>query len=300
MIKKTLFFTQPAYLHISNRQLIIDLKNQGTTHQVPVEDIGFVILENQQITVTQSVIASLIDNNACILCCDEKHMPSGLLMPLAQNNTFTEKVRYQLEASEPLKKNLWKQTVVSKIRNQAALLTSIGIDSTPMHRWASEVTSGDKGNVEAKAASYYWEKYFEYLKTKANRHRNGPPPNNLLNYGYAILRAVVARSLSASGCLLMVGIYHRNKYNPFCLADDVMEPYRPFVDQVVLNIVSQLREIPEQLTTALKKELLVIPTLDTLIDGQKSPLMIATQRTSASLVACFGGESRKMLYPEML
>ncbi|MFN4299216.1 MAG: type II CRISPR-associated endonuclease Cas1 [Thermaurantimonas sp.] len=298
MIKKTLFFSQPAYLHILNRQLVIEHKHQNTSYQVPVEDIGFVVLENQQITITQSVIASLIDNNACILCCDEKHMPSGLMMPLAQNNTFSEKVRYQLEASEPLKKNLWKQTVAAKIRNQAALLKSIGIDSTPMLRWASEVTSGDKENVEAKAASYYWDKYFSYIDTRCKRHRNGPPPNNLLNYGYAILRAVVARSLSASGCLLMVGIYHRNKYNAFCLADDIMEPYRPFVDKVALNIVSQCGEIPEKLTTEIKRQLLIIPTLDTIIDGQKSPLMIATQRTSASLVACYTGEARRMLYPE--
>lgn len=298
MIKKTLFFSKPAYLHCSNKQLLIDLKDEGTKHQVPIEDVGFIVLENQQITITHAVLASLSENNACLISCDSKHMPTSLLLPMAQNHTLTERVRYQLEASEPLKKNLWKQTVSAKIKNQAALLKSIGIDSSPLLKWASEVTSGDRDNVESRAASYYWDKYFDYIDTHTRRHRKGPPPNNALNYGYAILRAVVARSLTASGCLLMVGIYHRNKYNPYCLADDVMEPYRPYVDKIVLDLVADLGTLPEQLTTSIKKYLLGIPVTDVYIDGMKSPLMIGTQRTSASLIACYTGESRKILYPE--
>lgn len=298
MIKKTLYFSKPAYLHCAHRQLVIEQKSEGRRYQVPIEDIGFIVLESQQITITHAVLASLMENNACVISCDEKHMPTGLLLPLAHNNTFTERVRYQLEASEPLKKNLWKQTVTAKIKNQAALLKSIGMDHAPLLRWASEVTSGDRENLESRAASYYWDRFFTYIDTHTTRHRRGLPPNNALNYGYAILRAVIARTLSASGCLLMLGIYHRNKYNPYCLADDLMEPYRPFVDKIVLDLLSKFGNIPEELTTEIKKELLYIPVVDTYIDGVKSPLMIGSQRTSASLVSCYSGESRKILYPE--
>lgn len=299
MIKKTLFFSKPAHLHQQYKQLIIELKQEGTRHQVPIEDIGIVVLENQQITITQSVIASLLENNACVLWCDEKHMPSGLLLSMAHNHTYTEKVRFQLEASEPLKKNLWKQTVTAKIRNQASLLRQLGLEYKPLQLWSTEVSSGDKENIEAKAASFYWEKIFTYLNTRTTRHRHGPPPNNLLNYGYAILRAVIARNLVASGCLLMVGIYHRNKYNPYCLADDIMEPYRPFIDRLIIDFVSRLGQIPETLTPAHKKELLSIPAIDVIIDSQKSPLMVGSQRTTSSLVACFKGESKKILYPNL-
>jgi CRISPR-associated protein Cas1 len=193
----------------------------------------------------------------------------------------------------PLRKNLWQQTVSAKIKNQAALLQSCGMETENMLYWARQVKSGDPENMEARAAAFYWSKYLEGFK----RHRFGEPPNNLLNYGYAILRAVVARSLVASGMLPALGIHHRNKYNPYCLADDIMEPFRPWVDKLVMEICEEHEDI-EELTPDLKRALLSIPVLDIFIDNQKSPLMVGVQRTTASLMQCFEGTIRKIVFPE--
>jgi CRISPR-associated protein Cas1 len=159
------------------------------------------------------------------------------------------------------------------------------------------VNSGDPDNCAAIAAAYYWKHIFpDFLEFR--RERYGPPPNNLLNYGYAILRAIVARSLVASGLLPTLGIHHRNQYNAYCLADDIMEPYRPYVDRVVCQIIRGNGRFLE-MTPNMKKALLGIPAIDVQIDGQKSPLMNAVQRTTASLAKCFEGKSRKLLYPQL-
>jgi CRISPR-associated protein Cas1 len=157
------------------------------------------------------------------------------------------------------------------------------------------VKSGDPDNYEARAAAYYWENLFEQYDT-FRRHRHGDAPNNLLNYGYAILRAIVARALVGSGLFTALGIHHKNKYNPYCLADDIMEPYRPYVDALVLELIKECPEIDE-LTTPVKAKLLGIATVDVQIDRQSSPLMVGVQRTTASLRKCFEGETRKIIYP---
>jgi CRISPR-associated protein Cas1 len=241
----------------------------------------------------------LIENNAAVLSCDSRHLPAGLFMPMSANHIYTEKLRYQLESSEPLRKNLWQQTVKAKINNQARVLKSFGKDAENMEYWASKVRSGDPDNYEGRAAANYWAKLIEG-EQRFKRYRYGEPPNNLLNYGYAVLRAIVARSLVSSGMLPAVGIHHRNKYNPFCLADDIMEPYRPFVDLLVLEIAErhEADEI-EDLTPQVKQDLLVLPTLDVTIEGIKSPLMVGMQRTTASLMQCYEGEKRKIAYPEI-
>jgi CRISPR-associated protein Cas1 len=315
MIKRTLYFGNPAYLSFKNTQLVIKLpeveKNKmlpagfksGAVKTVPIEDIGVVVLDNRQITITQGLLAALSENNAVVINCDLKHLPFSMLLPTAVHNTYTEKLRFQLEASVPLKKNLWQQTIVAKIKNQAALLEKLGVDAARMNYLASIVKSGDTENCEGRAAAYYWKVLFRdesqsnLSDTLFKRHRYGEPPNNLLNYGYAILRGVVARSLVASGLLTALGIHHRNKYNAYCLADDIMEPYRPLVDELVLQIAFD-KDVPEQLTPELKRKLLQIPAMDIFIDGQKSPLMVGMQRTTASLMQCFEGESRKLIYPE--
>lgn len=294
MIKRTLYFGNPCYLRKHDQQLQIESK-EGQTKTVPIEDIGLVVLDSQQITISNAVLMALMENNAAILTCNWQHLPEGLLMPMAEHHAFTEKVRVQFEASEPLRKNLWQQTVAAKIKNQAALLKAIGVDVANMLHWAAKVRSGDPDNYEARAAAYYWKNLFienELFK----RGRFEAPPNNLLNYGYAILRGVIARSLVASGMMTFWGIHHKNKYNPYCLADDIMEPYRPYVDQVVLEILSDDIEI-EELSPQIKKQLLVIPAIDIQMEGQKSPLMVGAQRTTASLMQCFEGVSRKILYP---
>jgi len=224
-------------------------------------------------------------------------LPFSILLPTAVHHAYTEKLRFQLDASLPLKKNLWQQTVVAKIKNQASLLERLGFDSKRLRYLAGIVKSDDSENCEGRAASYYWKVLFYHLN-QFKRQRFGEPPNNLLNYGYAILRAVVARSLVASGLLTAIGIHHRNKYNPYCLADDIMEPYRPVVDELVIKIADEYHDI-ELLTTPIKKDLLGIPAMDIRIAGQKSPLMVGMQHTTASLMNCFEGRSRKLEYPEL-
>lgn len=295
MIKRTLFFGNPAYLSTKNEQLVVaypgDDKESKT---VPIEDIGMLVLENQQITITNGLITKLIENKASVVNCNQQHLPCSLLQPLTGHTEQTERFRNQLNASVPLKKNLWQQTVSAKISNQASHLHRRGKNHKKLARWAGEVKSGDTENHEAIAAAHYWQNLFEIEGFK--RYQKGIPPNNLLNYGYAILRAVTARALVASGMLPSVGIFHRNKYNAYCLADDIMEPYRPFVDELVYEIIQTGEDITE-LNTLLKTQLLQIPGLDVIIDDKASPLMVALSRTTNSLYDCFIGLNRKILYP---
>lgn len=310
MIKRTLYFGNPAYLSVRLSQLEIRLpeveKNttlstnfkESSVKRIPIEDIGVVVLDNKQITITQGALGALLDNNVAIISCDEQRMPSGLMLPLAGNTTQSERFRHQIEASLPLKKQLWQQTIQAKIINQSAVLYSQrGMECGNMETWAKQVKSGDTDNLEGRAAAFYWQNLFGNIKG-FHRDREGVAPNNLLNYGYAILRAVVARSLVGSGLLPTLGIHHHNRYNAYCLADDIMEPYRPYVDRLVAEIVGSGANITE-LTPELKSKLLSIPILDVVINGRRSPLMIGVGMTTASLYRCYSGEIRKIAYPIM-
>jgi CRISPR-associated protein Cas1 len=309
MIKRTLYFGNPAYISLNNGQLNVrlpsveknselpDLIKQKAVAAIPIEDIGVVVVDNQQVTITQGLIAALLDNNVALITCDGTHHPTGLLLPLSVNTLQSERFRIQMDASLPLKKQLWQQTVTAKIYNQAMLLKRKGVEIDNMMNWAANVRSGDPDNYEARAAAYFWKSIFPN-ELAFIRSRDGEAPNNLLNYGYAILRAVVARGLVGSGLLPTLGIHHRNKYNAYCLADDIMEPYRPFVDAIVVQIVENGEDFTE-LTTSLKKQLLEIPAINIKIGGEKSPLMVGLQRSTASLVKCFDGSSKKLIYPEL-
>ena len=307
MIKRTLCFTNPAYLSLKNEQLVVKIPDSmsesesvsKSTTTIPIEDIGVVVIDNRQITITSGVIDALLANNCALITCDGKSLPVGLMLPLCGNTTQSERFRYQIEASLPLKKQLWQQTVQAKINNQAEVLSKCtDAETACMKVWSKEVKSGDGDNLEGRAAAYYWKKLFGHIND-FNRDREGVPPNNLLNYGYAILRAVVARALVSSGMLPTLGIHHHNRYNAYCLADDIMEPYRPYVDELVFNLVKE-RGLPEDgLTKEWKTELLKIPVLDVVISEKRSPLMIAVSQTTASLYRCFCGESRKIVYPIM-
>lgn len=295
MIKRTLFFGNPAYLSTKNEQLVVAYpEDEKEAKTVPIEDIGIIVLENQQITITNGLITKLIENKAAVVNCNKQHLPCSLLQPLTGHTEQTERFRNQLNASVPLKKNLWQQTVIAKISNQASHLYRRGKNHKKLARWAGEVKSGDTENHEAVAAAHYWQNLFDI--EGFNRYQKGIPPNNLLNYGYAILRAVTARALIGSGMLPGVGIFHRNKYNAYCLADDIMEPYRIYVDDLVYEIVQTGEDITE-LSTFLKTQLLQIPALDVMIDDKASPLMVALSRTTNSLYDCFTGLNRKILYP---
>ncbi|AWW29242.1 type II CRISPR-associated endonuclease Cas1 [Echinicola strongylocentroti] len=295
MIKRTLFFGNPAYLSTKNEQLVVSFPDDQPEKTVPIEDIGMVVLEHPQLTITNGLMGKLVNNKVAIVSCNGQHLPDGILLPMHGHTEQTERIRHQLDASQPLKKNLWQQTVTAKIKNQAALLADREIPVQRLNHLSKSVQSGDTGNNEAQAAAYYWQHIFDL--PDFNREQKGIPPNNLLNYGYAILRAIIARALVSSGLMPQVGIWHRNKYNAYCLADDIMEPYRPFVDMVVRHIV-ETEDTYEELNIHLKKELLSIPALDVRIDGQKSPLMVAASRTTNSLFECFAGISRKIIYPE--
>ena len=311
MIKKTLCFSNPAYLSLRNAQLVIKIPQveerkdlpeetkKELERTIPIEDIGVIVLDNKRITITTGVIESLVENNAAVITCDSKNMPTGLMLPLIGNTLQNERFRAQLDASLPLRKQLWQQTIKQKIANQEHILHLYSTVNTGcMRTWVNEVRSGDPDNVEAKAAAYYWKNVFEDYPNFV-RGREGEPPNNLLNYGYAILRAVIARALVGSGLLPTLGIHHHNRYNAYCLADDIMEPYRPYVDELVLDIIKSEDDISE-LTQDIKARLLKVPVLDVEIDGKRSPLMIAAGQTTASLYKCFSGELRQISYPSMV
>lgn len=293
MIKKTLFFQNPCHLNIRYNQLVITSKKTGEVNQRPMEDIGFVLLDHPQITFTQAVMQHFAENNTAVIFCNQKHHPSSMLFHLDTHQVQTEHFRAQVDASQPLKKSLWQQTIKSKIRNQATVLDVNGYSGDALRHMSHQVKSGDPNNEEARAARYYWPVLFgqDFI-----RNRFGLPPNNLLNYGYAVLRAAVARSISGSGLLPTLGIHHRNKYNAFCLADDIMEPYRPFVDLQVCEMYG-VGACNEDLTTENKTGLLNILTSDVMIQGKKRPLMIALSETTASLAKCFKKELSKIKYP---
>ena len=310
MIKKTLCFSNPIYLSLRNAQLVLHLPEvesnktlpeamkKEAERTIPIEDIGVVILDNRRITITSGVMEALLENNCAVITCNQKSMPVGLLLPLCGNTTQNERFRSQLEASLPLRKQLWQQTIKQKILNQEhTLRINTDKETNCMRVWSNDVRSGDPDNLEARAAAYYWKNLFTEYPNFV-RDREGIPPNNLLNYGYAILRAIIARALVGSGLLPTLGIHHHNRYNAYCLADDIMEPYRPYVDQLVLDIIHNYTEISD-ITRETKMQLLSIPILDVVINGKRSPLMIAVQQTTASLAKCFAGENKRISYPEM-
>lgn len=303
MIKRTLCIETPCHLKCSNEQLVVSYGHvkgleDRADKTVPIEDIGMLVLEHQQITLSHYLLDKLVTNNVAVIICNESHHPTGMLLSLESNTLQSERFRAQIDATEPLKKQLWQQTVKAKISNQAVVLKKWNINNKLLVNLAAEVKSGDANNSEAIAAAHYWQNLLP-VAWQFFRRRDGPPPNNLLNYGYAILRAGMARAIVGAGLLPTLGIFHRNRYNAYCLADDIMEPYRPFVDVIVRSIIDTTSHV-ETLTAELKVQLLKIPTVDVLINDESSPLMIAMQRTAASLAKCYNGETRKILYPAML
>jgi CRISPR-associated protein Cas1 len=295
MLKRTLHFGNPAHLSRSKEQLVVQLKDeQKTTKTMPIEDIGMIVLEHGEITLSNALLQSLVDHQIALITCNEKYMPVGQFLPYSGHNVQTERMRTQISASVTLKKQLWQQTVKAKIHNQAKLLEEIHQDGKRLHALKEKVKSGDPQNIEGQAAAFYWSSIYGNTFTRA---REMSSPNAQLNYGYAILRSIVARALTASGMLPSFGIFHRNKYNAFCLADDIMEPYRPYVDRIVLNMDLTAPE-DQGLTREQKIELLKLAQVDVEINEMKRPLGHAVSITTSSLFRCFDGEQRKISYPE--
>lgn len=293
MVKRTLFFTNPCRLSMKNAQLVVENHETAEVKTVPIEDIGVVIIENQMVTFTVPALNALSENNCAVVFCDGRHMPVSMLMNLDSNSVQAETYRFQTEASLPLKKSLWKQVVEAKIRNQANLLNELGKDGDALKPYYSNVKSGDSDNREGIAARIYWDKLFEgsFLRT-----REGDDPNALLNYGYAILRAGMARSIMGSGLFPAFALFHKNRYNAFPLADDLMEPYRPYVDQIVYKLYS---DGVHDLNSTSKQALLRVLFIDTRFKDMTRPLELGLTMTSASLVKCLRGEQKQLSFPEL-
>lgn len=294
MIKKTLYFANATYIKLKHKQLHIHIKTKVNEQEITraVEDIGIVMLDNDQITITHGAIRALQENKTVIISCASNRMPHSIMLPIEGHTEQSERYKIQLAASLPLKKKLWQQTVEAKVRNQMLVLQKLDKPTHRLRVLLSRVQSGDPENIEGQAAAYYWPTLIDGFI----RDRYGDPPNNLLNYGYAILRAMTARALVSSGMLPTIGIHHRNKYNAFCLADDIMEPYRPFMDLIVYNMFIN-NDLESFLSTSSKQHLLSIAQMDAKFGKKKSPLMVGMSTTTASLYKCYSGEKRKIIYP---
>jgi len=298
MLKRTLCFSNRGFLRCASQQLVYETEVDGEkqARTFPIEDLGFVVIETSQVTLTAYALQALAANNTAVVFCDASCMPSAVLQPLMMHSTAQKHVQAQLEATEALKNRLWRQTIQAKIRNQATLLAKSNKNaSLRLMNLADQVKNGDPGNCEAQAARIYFSSHD--LGPTFRRDPDGVMPNAALNYGYAILRAATARALVGSGLVCIVGIHHHNQYNSFVLADDIMEPYRPFVDDIVLSQL-ELFVSSQTLTQPMKAALLGTLTTDVMIETMRRPLMNTLSYTTASLVRCFTKEEKEIHYPE--
>ena len=296
MIKRTLFFSHAVCLSARHKQLVIFSKETQEETLVPIEDIGFVIVENALVSLTIPLINELTDNNCALIFCNEKHLPFSMTMPLDCNEIQSQLFSAQINAKLPVKKKCWKQIVEYKIKNQGLVLKKYDLDFTRLVDFSKCVKSGDPTNMESQAAKFYWDNLFG---KKWSRDRFGDFPNNYLNYGYAILRAATARALVGSGLLPTLGIHHHNKYNAYCLADDLMEPYRPFIDDEVIEYISTNPD-EKELGLEFKKRILQVLTRDVKMGNLTRPMMVALSMTSSSLANALSNESEKLKLPDFV
>jgi CRISPR-associated protein Cas1 len=308
MIARTLYFGNPAYLHLKQGQIWIEPRSEDpgeapldlprfyrlSKTTIPIEDIGVVLLDHPAIVLSQALLSALAAANVAVITCDDKRHPQALLLPLSGNTLQQERYEAQIQLSEPLRKQLWQQTITAKLHNQGSHLAQHGLGGEEVLALSKSVRAGDTDNLEARGAALYWRRIF-VPHLDFSRDPAGAPPNNLLNYGYAILRAITARALVAAGLLPTLGIHHHNRYNAFCLADDLMEPYRPYVDALVRDWMDQGGDL--QVTTDTKRHLLSLPTLDVVIGGKKHPLLVAVQMSATSLCQAMEGKTKKVAYP---
>ena len=294
MIKQTLFFSTPVCLSLKNAQLVISWKDDRDKVTRPIEDIGCVVLENQMISITLPLLNELVKNNVAVILCDNRQMPTSMLQSLDANATQAESLKSQLAVSEPMKKQAWKQIIEAKIKNQASVLDKVYGKGDSLKPFFMNVKSGDTDNREGLAAKVYWGHLFG---NSFKRERDGCPPNALLNYGYTILRAATARALLGSGLLPNLGIFHKSRYNAFPLADDVMEPYRPFVDEIVYFL---WKEGVTELNKDSKMSVMRLLSCDVKVGQVMRPLQIALTFTTSSLAKYYAGETKKITLPIIL
>lgn len=293
-MKRTLVFSSPMVLSLKNQQLVLAYKDSPDERQtVPIEDLGVVLLEHQQTSVTLPLLNALAENEVQVVICNSKGMPSVMLQSMNSNNLQGETLRYQMACGEVLKKQLWKQVVEAKIRNQASLLDSVGENGNVLKPFYTNVRSGDVDNREGIAARIYFQHLFG---ESFIRNRDEPGINALLNYGYSILRAATCRAIVSSGLLPAIGIFHHNRSNAYPLADDLMEPFRPFVDGVVYDLAMRGET---ELTKENKGELIRVLYTDTLYEKVKRPLSVGLSMTTASMVKCLSKELSSLSLPAL-
>ncbi len=294
MLKRTLVFSSPMILSLKNQQLVLAFKDSpDEKRSVPIEDVGVILLENQQTNITLPLLNALAEAEVQVVICNNKGMPSAMMQSMNSNNLQGETLRNQIACGEVLKKQLWKQVVEAKIKNQALLLNSIGEEGNVLKPFYANVKSGDADNREGVAARIYFQHLFG---DSFIRDREALGINALLNYGYSILRAATCRALVSSGLLPAIGIHHHNRSNAFPLADDLMEPFRPFVDEVVYDLVMRCET---ELTKDAKAALISVLYADTLCDKVKRPLSVGLSMTTASLVKCLSKEINSLCLPRL-
>lgn len=292
MLKRTLVFSSPMILSLKNQQLVYafkDTPNEKLT--VPIEDVGVVLLENQQTNITLPLLNALAESEVQVVICNNKGMPSAMIQNMDSNNLQGETLRNQISCGEVLKKQLWKQVVEAKIKNQASLLNNIGEEGNILKPFYSNVRSGDVDNREGIAARIYFQHLFGDCFV---RNRDEMGINALLNYGYSILRAATCRAIVSSGLLPAIGIHHHNRSNAYPLADDLMEPFRPFVDGVVYDLVTRGQM---ELTKEVKGELISVLYIDTKYEKIIRPLSVGLSMTTASMVKCLSKELNTISLP---
>ena len=294
MLKRTLVFSNPITLSLRSCQLVLAYKDDPNNKQtIPIEDIGVIIIDHQQVSITIPLMNALVEGNVQVVVCNDHGMPSAMLQSFEGNNLQGEILRNQIGVGEVLKKQIWKQIVEAKIKNQSALLNKVGRNGSILKPYYQNVKSGDTDNREGIAARIYFSELFGELFV---RDRSLSGINLLLNYGYTILRAATARSLVSSGLLPAIGIFHHNRSNAFPLADDIMEPYRPYVDEIVYDLAMQGRL---ELTKNNKADLIKVLYADTQFVKVTRPLSVGLSLTSASLAKCFAKEQVKLSLPLM-
>jgi CRISPR-associated protein Cas1 len=323
MIKRVIEISaEPCHLRTAQGQLVImrrpsaqaagttagDRDAEPTTLSIPMEDIGLVMIDQLASSVTTSTLGSLADYGVAVCFCDARHLPTGLLLPLADRHETVWRIGDQISTTKPTRKRLWRQIVRAKIHGQRANLDPASSSFSKLAALRDSVRSGDPRNVESQAARVYWANWLgreHGFVRVAGGGGHSQPPNNLLDYGYAVMRAAMARAIVSAGLVPALGVHHENRSNSFCLADDLMEPLRPLVDRQVRalfqsGIKTLSRESKAQLLSLLTATV-VIPGDDGGAKRRTGPLAVALHRYVSSFVECLPDMSqrRRLAIPQM-
>ena len=281
--------TQPSRLSLADGQIVVG-RDDGDV-RLPIEDVAWVVIDTPQAALTTALISACMDAGTVLIVTDRTHTPSGMILPFHRHHRQAEIAAIQIGISVPLKKRLWQVMIQAKIGNQAAMLTACGQDSSALAAMARLVGSGDPDNTEARAARAYWPRLFaDFIRDDASDKRNA-----LLNYGYAIIRSAVARALVASGLLPAFGVNHASIVNAFNLADDLVEPFRPYVDRAVWQITAQGRVRKGETTVEERRTLASILTETTVFGRETVSLLVATEMAAESLVRAMEQNSAALL-----